>query len=429
MTHRYKTSEELLERALRTIPLGSQTFSKSLTQYPRGVSPFFIERGKGARVWDPDGNEYIDFVNGLCAVTLGYGDPDVDEAVTEQLRNGVTFSLPHRLEMEVAERLVEMVPSAEKVRFGKNGSDATSAAVRIARAYTGRDRVAVCGYHGWQDWYIGSTARHLGVPGAVRDLTHTFAFNDLGSLEALFAAHPGEIAAVVMEPMNVTWPAEGFLDGVAEVTRRNGAVLIFDETITGFRYANGGAQTVFGVTPDLTTLGKGIANGYPLSAVVGRADLMDMMEHIFFSGTFGGETLSLAAARAVLDKLRREPVTDRLNAVGRRIQEELQACIRRHDAGAFLSVAGHPTWSFLIVGDAGDQSSWWIKTLYEQEMFARGMLALGTHNVSYAHTDDDIAQLMQAYDEVVGLLAEAVRTGSVRQQLRCAPLEPLFKVR
>lgn len=429
MTHRYKISENLLDRALKTIPLASQTFSKSITQYPRGASPLFVEKAKGCRVWDVDGNEYIDFVNGLCSVTLGYGDPDIDEAVRRQMENGVTFSLPHRLEMEVAERIVEMVPCAEKVRFGKNGSDATSAAVRIARAFTGRDRIAVCGYHGWQDWYIGSTARHLGVPAAVRELTHTFPYNDAAALESLLASRQGEFAAVVLEPMNVAWPEDGFLEAVAEITRRHGALLVFDETITGFRYANGGAQSVFGVVPDLATFGKGLANGYPLSAIVGRADLMDMMEHIFISGTFGGETLSLAAAKAVLDKLRREPVTERLAEMGRRIQNGLAERIDAHGCADFLSVAGHPAWSFVVFKDAGPQSLWHIKTLFLQEVLARGILTLGAHNLSYAHGDAEIDHLLAVYDEVLPLLAAAVATGDICAFLRCKPLEPLFKVR
>ena len=318
MSERYACSEALLERALKTIPLGSQTFSKSKTQYPLGVSPYFITRGDGARVWDADGNEYLDFINGLCAITLGYNDPDVTEAVRRQLDDGVIFSLPHPVEMEVAERIVDMVPCAEMVRFGKNGSDATAGAVRLARAHTGRDRVAVCGYHGWQDWYIGATARNRGVPQAVRDLTHTFPYNDPDALEQLLLAHPGEFAAVILEPMNVAEPLPGYLETVAELTRLHGALLIFDETITGFRYANGGAQEYFGVTPDLATFGKGLANGYPVSAVAGRRDLMQLMEEIFFSFTFGGETLSLAASAATLDKLRRENVTDHLARLGTR---------------------------------------------------------------------------------------------------------------
>jgi glutamate-1-semialdehyde 2,1-aminomutase len=244
----YKKSEQLLNRALKSIPLASQTFSKSLTQYPRGVSPFFIERGKGSKVWDVDGNEYVDFVNSLAAVTLGYCDEDVDKAVQDQMKNGVLFSLPHKLEMEVAEKLIGIIPCAEKVRFAKNGTDATSASIRIARAYTGKEHIAVCGYHGWQDWYIGSTTRDLGVPKAVKELTHKFEYNNLESLEKIFQEQ--ELASVIMEPMNIEYPQDNFLKKVKELVHKNNALLIFDETVTGFRYSLGGAQELFDVTPD-----------------------------------------------------------------------------------------------------------------------------------------------------------------------------------
>ncbi len=427
--HRYKTSEQWLARALKTIPLGSQTFSKSKTQYPFGVSPYFIERATGSRVWDADGNEYVDFIMSLAAVTLGYQDPDVTEAVRRQLDVGVIFSLPHRLEMEVAEAIVDAVPCAEMVRFGKNGSDATAGAIRLARAVTGRDRVAVCGYHGWQDWYIGSTARNKGVPQAVRDLTHTFVYNDLASLQALFDRHPNEFAAVILEPMNVSEPVPGFLQGVKELTHRHGALLVFDETITGFRYEIGGAQQRFGVAPDLATFGKGLANGYPVSAVAGRAELMKAMEEIFFSFTFGGELLSLAAAQATLAKLRREPVIETLKRRGTRVMRQLQALIDRHGGGDFLAVAGDPTWSFLTIKDAAPYTSWQIKTLLLQEMFARGVLTVGTHNLCYAHQDAEIDRLLAVYGEVVPLLCDAVKNGRLHELLRCAPLEPLFRVR
>jgi len=429
MSQRYAHSEQFLERALRTIPLGSQTFSKSKTQYPYGVSPYFIMRGEGARVWDADGNEYLDFINSLASITLGYNDPDVTEAVQTQLQQGVIFSLPHPIEMEVAERIVDMVPCAEMVRFGKNGSDATSGAIRLARAHTGRDRIAVCGYHGWQDWYIGSTARHRGVPQAVRDLTHTFAYNDLDNLERLLLAHPGEFAAVILEPMNVAEPLPGYLEGVARLTRSHGALLVFDETITGFRYADGGAQELFGVTPDLATFGKGLANGYPVSAVAGRRDLMRLMEEIFFSFTFGGETLSLAASAATLDKLRRCNVTAHLTALGKRLMHGLRERIERHQVADLLSVAGHPSWSFLLLKDTPLASQWETKTLLLQSLFERGILSLGTHNLSYAHQESDIDRLLAVYDEVFPLLRAGALEGRMSELLRCPPLEPLFKVR
>lgn len=425
----FEKSTAQLERARTTIPLGSQTFSKSLTQFPVGVSPLYMDHGRGCRLWDVDGNEYIDMISSLASITLGYCDPDVDASVRAQLDGGVILSLPHKLESEVAELICELVPCAEMVRFGKNGSDATSGAVRIARAFTGRDRIAVCGYHGWQDWYIGSTGRNLGVPQATRDLTHTFQFNDLASLEALFAAHPGEIAAIVMEPMNVDFPAPGFLEAVREVATREGAVLVFDETITGFRYANGGAQAYFGVTPDLATFGKGLANGYPLSAVAGRRDIMMLMEEVFFSFTFGGELLSLAAAKATLQKLIREPVIETIAKTGETIIERLNQRIAQHALEAVFSVKGHPSWSFLIIKDAPNGTSFELKTLMMQEFHQRGILSFGTHNVNYSHGPAEVDILMAAYDDYFTIVSEALNGDGVKSVLRCAPLEPLFKVR
>jgi len=430
MSHRYQKSEEMLQRAERVIPLGSQTFSKSRTQYPFGVSPFFIERGKGSRVWDVDGNEYIDFINGLASITLGHCDSDVTAAVRAQLEEGTIFSLPHPLETIVAEKVVEIVPCAEMVRFAKNGSDATAGAIRLARAYTKRDHVAVCGYHGWQDWYIGSTSRHLGVPESVRQLTHTFPYNDLPALESTLNVRKNEFAAVILEPMNAVEPHSGYLEGVKELAARHGAVLVFDETITGFRYADGGAQELFGVTPDLATFGKGIANGYPLSVVAGRSDIMRLMEEIFFSFTFGGETLSLAAASATLDKLRHQPVTATLRKRGEGLLTRLRQLIERHELGSVLAVSGDATWSFLLVRDTPRYTQYELKTLLLQELFARGILSIGTHNLSYAMSEDDIVRLLTVYDEIFALVARMlVDNAPLDRYLKCKPLNPLFNVR
>jgi glutamate-1-semialdehyde 2,1-aminomutase len=429
MSTRYQRSEELLERALKTIPLGSQTFSKSRTQYPFGVSPYFIQRGQGSHVWDVDGNEYIDLISSLASVTLGYNDTDVTAAVKAQLEEGVIFSLPHPIEMLVAEKICEIVPCAEKVRFGKNGSDATAGAIRLARAYTNRDHVAVCGYHGWQDWYIGSTARNRGVPAVTRDLTHSFVYNDIESLDKLLKEWPGQIAAVILEPMNVVEPKDGFLEKVKELTHKHGALLVFDETITGFRYANGGAQEYFGIVPDLATFGKGLANGYPVSAVAGRADVMKLMEEIFFSFTFGGETLSLAAALATMSKLQREPVVATMHQQGKKIIDRLSSIISKSNAENFLSVSGHPTWSFLLMKDAVPYTQWQLKTLFMQEMLARGILTFGSHNLNYSHSDNDLEKMFSAYEEVVPMMSQAVRDQSLEKLLRCYALEPLFRVR
>lgn len=429
MSERYARSEAMLARALRVIPLGTQTFSKSKTQFPHGVSPFYAARAAGSRLWDIDGNGYIDFNNSLAAITLGYGDPDVTAAVSAQLADGVLFTLPHPVEVEAAEAVLGMMPQAEMVRFGKNGSDATAGAVRLARAFTGRDRVAVCGYHGWQDWYIGSTSRNRGVPMATRELTSTFIYNDLASLESVLLRHRDEFAAVVLEPMNVAWPASGFLEGVADLARRHGALLVFDEVVTGFRLANGGAQELFGIAPDLTALGKGLANGFPLSAVAGRGEIMRLMEEIFFSFTMGGETLSLAAAVATLGKVKRNSVPAALAATGTAILEGTRERIERHGIARFAAASGHPSWSFLLFQDADGIPALEIKTLFLQECFARGILTLGSHNVSYAHSADDVAHLMAVYDEVFPILRDAIDNHSMRQILRCAPLQPLFRVR
>ncbi len=414
---------------MRSIPLGTQTFSKSKTQFPLEVSPYFVTHGKGSRVWDVDGNEYIDFINSLAAITLGYGDPDVDAAVREQLGHGVIFSLPHPLEIEVAEKMIELVPCAEQVRFGKNGSDATAGAIRIARAFTGRDHVAVCGYHGWQDWYIGATARNLGVPESTRRMTHAFTHNDAGSLANLFRTLPDQIAAVILEPMNIVEPNQGFLNEVKSLTEENGAVLVFDETVTGFRLAKGGAQEYFGVTPDLATFGKGLANGYPISAVAGKASIMRLMEEVFFSFTFGGEALSLAAALATMTKLERYPVIETLTSRGERLKREVRAIIDRHELGGIFTISGHPSWTFLLIADAGGYSQWQIKTLYLQEMLSRGILILGTHNLSYAHSEADLDTLLSVYDEVLPAIGRAVSARTLERELRCKPLEPLFKIR
>ncbi len=429
MSSRYKKSEIMLEKALKLIPLGSQTFSKSKTQYPHGVSPYFIARGKGSHVWDVDGNEYIDFVSGLASLTLGYCDPDVTAAVQTQLESGSIFSLPHPIEIEVAEKIVEMVPCAEMVRFGKNGSDVTAGAVRLARAYTHRERVAVCGYHGWQDWYIGSTTRNQGVPAAVCQLTHIFQYNNLDSLEILFKHYPNEIAAVVMEPMCGTYPQDGYLASVKSLAHKHGALLIFDEVVTGFRYSKGGAQEYFGVTPDLAAFGKGLANGYPVSAIAGRADVMKLMEEIFFSFTFGGEALSLAAAAATLNKLQTQPVVETLIKQGTKVIEGVKKLIVKHNVSDFMDIVGFPTCPALVIKDTEKYSQWEIRTLLLQELFERGILFIGTHNINYSHTDQDIEILLKTYDEVFQILFDAVSNNRLKDCLKCDPLIPLFKIR
>lgn len=429
MSLRYQKSEELLIRSEKTVPLGSQTFSKSKTQLPIGISPFFAKKGKGAYLWDVDGNKYIDFVNSLAAITLGYNDRKVTKGVKKQLEKGTIFSLAHELEFKVAEKICEMVPCAERVRFGKNGSDATSGAIRIARAYTKKDHVLVCGYHGWQDWYIGSTTRNDGVPKVTQELTHTFKYNDIESLKQKIKELKGKIAAVILEPVNIAPPKDGFLEKVKELTHKEGAVLIFDETVTGFRYANGGAQEFFGVTPDLATFGKGLANGYPVSAVAGKKEIMKLMEEVFFSFTFGGETLSLAAAYETLKILQKKPVIDTIFKNGAYLMDHLNALIREYSFENFISVQGYPCWSFLVMNSTDFATTEELKTLFMQIMFENGIFILGTHNLSYSHSKEDIDVLLEVYKIFFSKVEEIKGGTNIQTVLKAAPLTPLFKVR
>jgi glutamate-1-semialdehyde 2,1-aminomutase len=389
----------------------------------------YAAKAKGAEIWDVDGNRYIDLVSALASVTLGYGDKDVEKAVKKQLNLGVSLSLPGILEAEVAELIVEMVPSAEMVRFGKNGTDATSAAIRLARAYTGRDHIIVCGYHGWQDWYVGSTTRNKGVPDSVSALTHKFEYNNIASLRSVLSECDGRVAAVIMEPMNVVYPEPGFLESVQRLTRKAGALLIFDETITGFRFSRGGAQELFGITPDLSTFGKGMANGFPISAVVGRRDVMMEMEEIFFSGTFGGELLSLAAAKTVLQRLLKEDVCERLCSNGKNLSDQTELALIQSGLGDVLRISGHPSWRFLNWSATENYSVDEIKTFFMQEIFKRGILVLSTHNVSTAHDSKVISRISNVYSEVLSEINQAVQSETLRQKLTVDPLKPLFRIR
>jgi glutamate-1-semialdehyde 2,1-aminomutase len=425
----FAVSNQLYARASRLIPLGSQTFSKSRMQYPQDSAPLFLTHGSGARVWDVDGNAYVDMICGLLPVVLGYRDPDVDAAIRRQLTRGISFTLATTLEMELAERLVEIIPCAEMVRFGKNGTDATSACIRLARAFTGRDGVIACGYHGWQDWYIGATTRSKGVPRDVRSLTRLVPFNDIEAIERLLEETPGGFAAVILEPMTATPPAPDYLARLRQLTERYGALLVFDEVITGFRFALGGAQSLFGVTPDLAAFGKALGNGMPISAVVGRAEIMREMEEVFFSGTFGGEALSLAAAIAVIDKMRREPVLETIAQTGETLADEVRARIARHGLEGVLAINGHASWKLLHFSDRPEARKEAIRTLFIREMLRRGVLILGSHNVSYAHGPNEIAHVLAAYDETLAVVAERLAAGNLERELGIPAIEPIFRVR
>ncbi len=424
---RYTKSLEQLERAERLIPLGAQTFSKSRKTFPPGIAPLYATRADGGRIWDVDGNEYVDLMSGLAAINLGYGDPEITAAVTKQLADGVTISLSSPLELEVAQLIVDLVPSAEMVRFGKNGSDATTAAIRIARGFTSRDHVVVCGYHGWQDWFIGvMPSRSLGVPAAFGDLIHPVPYNDLDAMETELKRNP--TAAIMLEPMTTTWPEPGYLEGVRALSDEYDAVLVFDEMVTGFRFANGGAQEYFGVTPDLSTFGKGIANGFPLSAIVGRRELLEVLETAFISGTFGGELLSLTAAKVVLNRIATTDVIAEIAAKGESLRTRVQEVIDRNGLSDLISLSGHPAWVF-VMWNPDDPQIADLKNLFMQEMSRSGVLMIATHNVTAAHDEAALDVVVAAYERTLPIIREAVDNGNAASRLDVAVADLALRVR
>jgi len=422
-------SQAWLERSTQVIPGCAQTFSKGYRQYVQGVAPIFLGRGKGCCVWDVDGNEYIDYVQGLLPNILGYAHDEVNAAASAQLAAGHSFSLPHPLEVQLAERLSRIIPCAEMVRFGKNGSDATSGAVRAARAFTGRDHIACCGYHGWQDWYIGSTTRNAGVPKAVRELTHLFTYNDVPSLEKILRAHRGEIAAVIMEPFNFVEPAPGFLEGVKQLCREHGSLLIFDEICSGFHFGLGGAQKLFGVTPDLACFGKAMGNGFPISCVVGRADVMGVFDEIFFSFTFAGEVASMAAAMKVLDILEQTDALARIESNGRILKDAVNAMAKEAGLAHRMKAVGRPQWSLLKFFDESGTDSPLTKNLFQQEAVKRGILLLATHNMTAAHDTAAINETIETYAEVIKTLAGWLNEADPARFLDGPMAQPVFQVR
>lgn len=424
-----KASQEWLERARKVVPGASQTFSKGTSQFVQGVSPVFLQKGKGCRVWDVDGNEYVDFIQGLLPNILGYAHEEVNAAYSKQLGQGHSFSLPNPLEVQLAEKLTKIIPCAERVRFGKNGSDATAGSVRAARAFTGRERVACCGYHGWQDWYIGSTTRNAGVPQAVRGLTHPFPYNDLAKLEALLKEYPGQFAAVIMEPVNFSEPQPGYLEGVRKLAHDHGALLIFDEICTGFHLGLGGAQKRFGVKPDLAAFGKAMGNGFPISCVVGRADVMAIFEEIFFSFTFGGEVASMAAALKVIEILEGTDALAQMESNGRRLQDGFNTLAREAGLSSRLKCMGYPQWALLKFFDAEGKDSLLVRSLFQQEVVKRGILILVTHNMTGAHDASAIEQTLEAYASVFKTLAAWLSDPNPSKYLEGPPIQAVFRVR
>jgi len=416
---------DLLARARRVLPGIAQTYSKGPDQHVLGAYPVYLERGDGCRVWDVDGNSYIDYPCALGPVVLGYNDAGVDAAIAEALGRGMTFSLASPLEVEVAEQVVEMVPCADAVRFLKTGSEATSAAVRLARAFTGRDHVAMCGYHGWHDWAVGHTARAAGVPRAVAELTHQWTYNDIDSLRALFERLPGAVAAVIMEPVGIEPPAPGFLEAVRDLAHERGALLIFDEVITGFRFAPGGAQELFGVVPDVAAFGKAVANGMPLAVVAGRGEVMDhVATDTFISSTFGGETLSLAAAHATLTRIRQGGVVEHLWSAGEQVRDGFNEMASQH--GVPARMVGYPPRRVLQIDAPEGVEANVIKGLIWQECLDRGVLLSNANFVSLAHDAAAVGETVAAFDGALQAVAGHL-AADPRAALRGDPPGEVFR--
>jgi len=425
----FQKSKQLFAKANKVIPLASQTFSKSYLQYVKGSAPLFVTHGKGSRIWDVDGNEYVDFINGLLPVVLGYQYKAVDDAIKKQLEKGIVFSLASPLEYELAQLLKKHIPVAEMVRFGKNGSDATTGAVRLARAVTKREHIVTSGYHGWHDWYIGSTQRRAGVPKSTQQLTHEFKYNNIASLEKIFKEHKNKVAAVILEPMSYEEPEGKFLEKVKALTHKNGALLIFDEIITGFRFSMGGAQKLFGVTPDLAAFGKSMANGMPISALVGKQKYMKQVEDIFFSFTQGGETLSLAASIATIKEMEKKNVIKHLYKQGAYLQKGTTKLLKENGLDNVIKVKGKPCWQVFSISSVKGASDLEIKSYIQQELLQRGFLWYGSHNMSFSHTKGDVDALLRAYKIIFADLSLYLGKGTLKEQLKGKPITNIFRVR
>jgi len=395
---RFDASRALADRFHAVIPGGAHTYAKGDDQYPEDAAPIIV-RGAGCRVWDVDGNELIEYGSGLRAVTLGHAHPGVTAAVARAIADGVNFARPSLLELQAAEGFLACIRTAEMVKFAKNGSDVTTAAVKLARAVTGREMIGVCveqPFLSTDDWFIGSTPMSAGIPAGTIAATVKFHYNDLASLDRLFAEHPNRIACVIMEAETTTPPCDGFLRGVHERCQRNGALFVIDEMITGFRWHIGGAHAFHGIVPDLMTFGKALGNGFSVSALAGRRDIMergglrDDHDRVFLlSTTHGAESHGLAAARAVMDIYAREHIVDTLWQQGQRLADGVRQAANTLGISAHFDVIGRPCNLVYATRDPEQRPSQGFRTLFMRELLMRGVLA-PSFTVNAAHSDADI---------------------------------------
>lgn len=423
------------ERAHRLIPGGAHTYAKGDDQFPANAPPF-ITRGKGAIVWDNDGRSYIEYGMGLRSVTLGHAYDRVVDAAKRTLDGGVNFPRPHLLEVELAEALVEMIPCAEMVKFTKDGSTATSAAVRLARAVTGRNRVAFCEDHpffSYDDWFIGTTDMDAGIPDSITSLSHGFSYGNADSLARLFAEYPGEIACVIMEAAKYEEPPIGFLQDVQRLCRKNGALFILDEMITGFRWHNQGAAWLYGIDPDLATFGKGMANGFSVSALVGKREYMERgglnhpQERVFIlSTTHGAETHGLAATLETIRVYQEEDVVSHLHRIGERLATGSNALAEELGVSEYWNVIGRPCNLVFQTKDAAGKPSQYFRALFMQELIRNGIIA-PSFVVSYSHTEDLIDQTLDAVRKSLAVYVQALERGTTDGFLDGHPTKPVFR--
>lgn len=426
----FERSTAIQARLHDLVPGGAHTYARGADQYPEQMAPILV-RGKGARVWDVDGNEFVEYGMGLRSVTLGHGYEPVVRAATLAAADGMSFSRPTELELLAAQDFLDLVPGADMVKFAKNGSDATSAAVRLARAVTGRTTIAVCDqpFFSVDDWFIGTTDMAGGIPTVD---TVKFAYNDLDALAATLAGDT--VAAVFLEAATaMAEPLPGYLEGVRALCDRHGTLLVFDEMITGFRWAAGGAQAVYGVTPDLSCWGKAMGNGFPISALAGKREYMERgglrtdHDRVFLlSTTHGPETASLAAFRAVVHAYRTEDPITRMEQVGRELADGVNSVAARLGIAEYLQVRGRPSCLIFRTLDAEGAPSQAFRTLFLQELLEHGVLGQ-SFVTSAAHDADAIAATIAACAAAAPVYRRALERGTVDGLLRGRPVAPALR--
>jgi glutamate-1-semialdehyde 2,1-aminomutase len=430
----FEKSNALKQKSHDLIPGGAHTYAKGDDQFPE-LAPGFIERGKGCHVWDFDGNEFIEYGMGLRSVTLGHAYKPVVEAAYQAMRQGINFTRPSSIEVDCAEMLLDIIDGADMVKFAKNGSDVTTAAVKLARAYTGRDLVVICEDHPFysvDDWFIGTTDMSAGIPQVIKELTLKFHYNDPESLSTLFEQYPNQIACVFMEVERLDPPTDHFLEKVKGLCHKNGALLIFDEIITGFRWHLGGAQKVHDIVPDLSTFGKAMGNGFSISALVGKREIMELgglrhdKEKVFLlSTTYGAETHSLAAAMATMKIYKNEPVIEHLYRQGERLIKGIDQSVQEHNLEGYFGTIGKPCNLLFYTRDENKQPSQPMRTLFLQEIIKHGVIAPSLV-VSYSHTDEDVDRTLDAFNEALFVYRKALDEG-VEKYLVGKPVKPAVR--